>query len=208
MPKVTRARLPGRGLDAGPKPSEEHRLVADEMVGRKDDDDGLRVLEPDPGRRQHQGRGRVPGLRLDEEALPGQSRQELAGLAGLDGVGDERHPPRRDEGPDAPDRLEEHRLGPGDAQELLRPGRPAERPEAGASPAGQDDGPDVPSLHDGPSELMTCWRSPRTSFWMAARSASVSASKRRTMTAWVFEARTSPQPLGKMARTPSMSMTG
>ena len=55
---------------------------------------------------------------------------------------------------------------------------------------------------------MTFWRTSRTSFWIAASSASVSASKRRTMTACVFEARTSPQPLGKFARTPSMSMTG
>ena len=183
-------------------------MVADEVVGREDDDDGLRIVEPDARRRQHQRRGRVPGFGLDEEARRGQPRQELSGLPGLDGVGDERQLPRRDQRPDAADRFEEHRFGAGDAQELLRPGRPAERPEPGPPPAGQDDGPDVPFLHDAPSVWMTCCRRPRTSFWMAARSSSVSASKRRTMTAWVFEARTRPQPLGKMARTPSMSMTG
>ena len=208
MPKVTRAVSRAAASTAALSLPQEHGLVADEMVGGEDDDDGLGVLEPDARRRQHEGRGRVAGLGLDEEARLGSLGRSLAGLAGLGGVGDERHLPRRDEGPDAPDRLEEHRVGPGDAQELLRPGGPAERPEAGPPPPGQDHGADVPRLHDAPSLLMTCWRMPRTSFWIAARSSSVSASKRRTMTAWVFEARTSPQPLGKMARTPSMSMTG
>ena len=208
MPKVTKTRSRAAASTPAFEPDEESGRVADEVVGRQHRDDGLGILEPDAGRRQHQGRGGVPGLGLDEKALFGQPRQELAGQAGLPGVGDERYPPRRDERTDAPDRFEEHGVAPGDAEELLGPRGPAQRPETGAPAARQDNGPDVPSRHDAPRELMTCWRIPRTSFWIPARSASVSASKRRTMTAWVFEARTRPQPLGKMARTPSMSMTG
>ena len=71
-------------------------------------------------------------------------------MAGLRRVGDEHHPPGRDEGPDTTDCLEEHGVGTGDTQELLGPGRPAERPEPGAPAAGQDDGTDISVLHVAP----------------------------------------------------------
>ena len=196
MPKVTKSPLARGRFGAGPEDAEEPGLVPDEVVGGEHRDDGLGILEPDPGRGQHERRGRVPRRGLDEEALLRPTRQELAGLARPGGVGDEHHPAGRNERPDAPDRFEEHRVAPRDPQELLGPGFPSEGPEPGPPPAGQDDGPDVAFLHAAPSRLMTCWRRPRISFWISARAASVSASKRRTMTAWVFEARTSPQPAG------------
>jgi len=49
---------------------------------------------------------------------------------------------------------------------------------------------------------------PRTSAWYWSREAASLASNRSTRTGWVLEARMSPQPLGKVMRTPSMLLTG
>ena len=58
-----------------------------------------------------------------------------------------------------------------------------------------------------PTFSLTCWSTPSTSPWYCFSRSSFSASKRSTRTGCVFDARSRPQPCGKITRTPSTSTT-
>ena len=135
------------------------------MVGGEDGDHGFGILEIDPGRRQDERRGGVPGPRLDER-FRREPRQEPADRPGLGGVGDGEDSPGGNERADPADGLLEHRPLADDRKELLGPLFRL---------SGQNRVPLPPAM-------MTAWRSEIgaghdfSNFWMARSTAALISS--------------------------------
>ncbi len=125
---------------------EEVGLRRDGVVGRHDEDQGVRVLGAGQQGGAGDGGGRVPGGGLQHDG--GRRRADLAQLLGDDeavlGVGHDHDRMEALRIPDPQGGLLQHGARPGQRQELLGIALARERPQAGARTARQDHGIDLP----------------------------------------------------------------